>query len=107
MRYKQGYDKELVKAIMDYHEYHRDSNTRIIRWVCDPNGYALLLCRFDNEQGEPYCGLYMCDYDNFMERWDIQEAYTHEAAREHDMVQWYMSGEDGGFEDDAQNQTED
>lgn len=90
MRYKQGYNAGMLKAVREYHELQRSKAVRVIRWVVDPTGDAALLVRFKDEGGRELAGLYGAWWDSCYERWDITEQTTCNAKDEHEMVQGRM-----------------
>lgn len=96
-KYIQGYDPELVKAVTFYHECHRDGHAEPHGWFCDPCGYALLLVRLTNEQGEQMSvmdeAFFSAQPDmQEWEMWDIKEIYSCSRKDEHEMVQRYVGG---------------
>ncbi|MBR6030182.1 MAG: hypothetical protein IKP40_13950 [Clostridia bacterium] len=92
MRVKQQFNPDLRKAVQDYHLAQRDSGVQLVRWVCDPDGYSLLLVRFEDEQGRKVSGLMSCDAPwGPDDAWAVDEVRTCPREDEHDMVQGEMS----------------
>ena len=109
MRLKQGFNAEMLRAVREYHIAQRDRHVTPVRWVCDPEGYALLLVRFEDEQGRKVSSLMSCSpayspYDG----WTVDEVTTCPREDEHSIVQVQMlySGGEVGWEADAPDEKE-
>ena len=91
MRLKQGFNKQMLQAVQEYHLAQRDSHVRAIKWVCDPEGYALLLVRFTDEQGRKYSSLMSCDPPcGPDDGWTVDEVTACPREDEHSIVQVHM-----------------
>jgi len=91
---KQGFCRDLEKAMIEYHECHRDKGTKLIKFVCNPRGEPLLLVRCTNEGGQKISVLDSFYWDSVYGRWDFSDLYW--VTREHEsaMVAGYMGAEE-------------
>lgn len=94
---KQTYDYSLRKAVLEYHEWHRDSHVELKGFVCDERGEPMILTRVIDEHGKPYSVLLEFYWDAVYARWDIKEYTGTPRKNEFDILQEYMGG---GVEDD-------
>ena len=92
MSVKQFFNTDMVKAVQEYHLSQRDRHVRVVRWVCDPEGYSSLLVRFVDEQGEKVSSLMNCDAPcGPDDKWVVNEVCHTEREKEREMVQAEMA----------------
>lgn len=97
MRLKQYFNPDLRKAVELYHMAQRDTKVQLVRWVCDPDGYSLLLVRFTDEQGKKVSSLMSCDAPcGPDDAWVVRECTSCPREDESYMVQGQMA--DSRFE---------
>ena len=91
---KQGFDQELEKAVIEYHECHRDKGTKLIKFVCNPMGEPLLLIRCYDEAGNKMSVLDSFYWDAVYGRWDFSDLYWAKRENERALVAGYMGAEE-------------
>lgn len=92
MRLKQYFNPDLRKAVREYHMAQRDTKVQLVRWVCDPEGYSLLLVRFTDEQGKKVSSLMSCDTPcGPDDEWVVRECMSCPREDEGYMVQGNMA----------------
>lgn len=111
MRLKQFFNTDMIKAVREYHLAQRDKHVMPIRWVCDPEGYPLLLVRFEDEDGKRISALMSCDAPcGPDDPWVVDEVAHTARENEHDMLQGEMAasrfGDDTACEWDEEQEDE-
>lgn len=97
---KQGFNDALAKAVIDYHEWHRDKNIELKDFVCDDTGDSVILTRVVDEHGNKKSCLLSFGYrikmttGEAVQVWDISEFAWCDRENEFYMVQDYMNGEE-------------
>ena len=88
---KSGISPELRKEIREYFQYHGGSAARAVKWVHDPEGDALLLVRFTDEDEDPMSALVFAN-ELAGGEWEISEEETINREEEHAMVREFEQG---------------
>lgn len=87
-------DKQLIKAVKEYYEWHKDIKAKPIRFVKNNHSdYTMLLVRFTDEQGEEMSSL-MITEDWADGHWDVTEIVTAYRDCENSMVQNFQESEE-------------
>ena len=91
---KQQINKDIVKAVTEYHEWHGDKNICVIRFVCNSIGEPLIWTRVMDEHGRHVTCL--LDFDFHHEDgnliWDIIEVYHSSREDEDNLISGYENG---------------
>lgn len=92
---KQYFAADLKKAVLDYHEWHGDTNVQLIGFVCDCLGDSLILTRVKDENKKKQSCL-LSFYVMAGGEWDISEVESCSRENEFYMVQERMGGDVNG-----------
>ena len=88
---KQAFCPDLEKAVIEYHQYNRDSHIELRKFVCDPRGDPLLLVRLKNESGKDISCLDHYWWDSLYQRWDIHDVQNCDRTQEKAMIEAYIT----------------
>lgn len=88
---KQAFCPDLEKAVIEYHQYNRDSHIELRKFVCDPRGDPLLLVRLKDESGKEISCLDHCWWDSLYSRWEINDVKHCDRKEEKQMVEATMT----------------
>lgn len=91
----QYFAADLKQAVLEYHEWHGDTNVRLMGFVCDSLGDSMILTRVKDQQGKKQSCL-LSFYIMYGGKWDISEAESCPREDEFDMVQTMMGGDPNG-----------
>lgn len=88
---KQAFCPALEKAVIEYHEYNRDSHISLQKFVCNPCGDPLLVVRLRDEAGNDLSCLDHYWWDSLYERWEIHDVKNCKRSEEKIMIETYIS----------------
>jgi hypothetical protein len=92
VKIKQVFCKDLEDAVMSYHEGHRDTGVKLVKFVCSPMGEPLILVRCVDEYSHKISILTSFFYDAVYRRWDISDLYWSLREDESELLESYMQG---------------